>query len=96
MCANCGFPAAQGHWTEAGVDNTADRMRARFRRAEMLRSILSPFGLTAHDDGMTPGITVSTKTGNNEIVPDLAAVWALVERRTGSPIDPLSAQFTGG
>jgi hypothetical protein len=60
----------------------------------MLRSILSAYGLTASDDGVTPGITISTKTGNQEIVMDLAGVWAIVERMTGAPIDPLNQRFT--
>ena len=93
MCANCGFPEAPGHWTEAGAEITADRMRARYKRATLLRAILRPAGLTAHEDGATPGITISTLTGNQEIVPDLAAVWAVVERLTGKPIDPLSPEY---
>ncbi len=95
MCANCGFPAAPGHWTEAGADLSSDRLQARFRRASLLRAVLRKHGLTAHDDGSTPGITISTQTGNHEIVPDLAAVWAVAERLTGRPVDPLGPEYVG-
>ena len=40
MCASCGFPAAPGHWTEAGAATAPDRLRARFRRAQVLQSVL--------------------------------------------------------
>lgn len=93
MCANCGFPAAPGHWTEAGAELSSDRLRARYRRASLLREVLRSHGLTAHDDGATPGITVSTQTGRHEIVPDLAAVWAVAERLTGRPVDPLGPDW---
>lgn len=94
MCANCGYPHAPGHWTEAGAATPADRMRARFRRAGTLQKILSAYGLTAHDDGATPGITIATMTGNHEMVPDLAQVWVAAERMTGRAVDPLDPRFT--
>ena len=72
MCANCGFPAAPGHWTEAGAATAPERLRARFRRAQVLQTVLSGYGLTAHDDGVIPGITVATKTGNHVMAADLA------------------------
>ncbi|HMQ58354.1 MAG TPA: hypothetical protein PKE65_07380 [Rhizobiaceae bacterium] len=93
MCANCGFPAAPGHWTEAGTDTSYDRLQARYRRASLLREVLRDHGLTAHDDATTPGITVSTKTGRHEFAGDLAAVWALAEKLSGRPVDPLAPKF---
>lgn len=93
MCANCGFPASPGHWTEAGIDERFDRIQARYRRASLLRSVLRSHGLTAHDDASTPGITISTQTGNQEIAQDLSAVWEVAERMAGRPIDPLAPQF---
>jgi len=94
MCANCGFPAAPGHWTEAGAAGASDRLRARFRRAQVLQTILSSYGLTAHDDGAIPGITVATKTGNHVIAADLTEFWAAAERIGGKVIDPLDPRFT--
>ena len=95
MCANCGFPEAPGHWTEAGFEKSSDRLQSRFRRADLLRRILRGHGLTAHEDGMTPGITISTLTGRHETARDLAEVWALAERLSGRPVDPLSPSFLG-
>jgi hypothetical protein len=96
MCASCGFPAAPGHWTEAGAADAPDRLRARFRRAQVLRSILPAYGLTADDGGQVPGIQVSTLSGNQEIVRDLEAVWVTAERLSGRPVDPLDPRFIGG
>ncbi|MDQ3654650.1 MAG: hypothetical protein M3457_06185 [Chloroflexota bacterium] len=96
MCANCGFPAALGHWTEAGFGNSPhDRVRARFRRVQVLQSILPAFGLTAHDDIHTPGITLGNLTGNNAIVANLTELWNAAETLGSGTIDPLDAHFTG-
>lgn len=93
MCNACGFPAAPGHWTEAGAATPHDRLRARFRRAELLRRVLRPYGLTAHDGGQVPGIQLSTLSGIHAILPDLEALWIEAERLTGAPIDPLDPRF---
>ena len=34
MCSACGFPAAPGHWTDAGAQTPGDRLRLR---GEILR-----------------------------------------------------------
>lgn len=93
MCANCGYPSAPGHWTEAGASSASERLQARFRRAAMLKEILPAYGLTAHDDGAVPGMTLATMTGNHEMVGDLAELWAAAERMTGRRIDPLAPEF---
>ena len=96
MCANCGFPAAPGHWTEAGAATAPDRLRERFRRAQVLQFVLRPYGLTAHDGGLVPGIQVATLSGNQSIVLTLEDVWPLAQKLTGHAIDPLDQCFTGG
>jgi hypothetical protein len=96
MCSSCGFPAAPGHWTEAGAKETPDKVRARFRRADVLRTALKPYGLTAHDGAVVPGIQVSNLSGSHAIVRDLAEVWAEAERLTGTPVDPLDPRFLDG
>jgi hypothetical protein len=94
MCATCGFPAAPGHWTEAGSAGSAhERVRARFRRAQILQSILPAYGLSAHDSITTLGITLSTQTGIHTIVPDLAALWDAVEALSGHRVDPLDSRL---
>lgn len=96
MCASCGFPAAPGHWTEAGAASAPDRLRARFRRAEVLKSVLPAYGLTAHDGAQVPGIQLSTLSGNHAIVRDLEEVWVAAEKLSGGPVDPLDPRFIGG
>lgn len=88
MCSGCGFPAALGHWTEAGAATPHDRLRERFRRVQVLQKVLKGSGVTAHDGGMVPGIQVMSLSGGQTIVPDLEAFWAEVERYRGRPFDP--------
>lgn len=89
MCASCGFPAAPGHWTEAGAANAPDRIRERFRRAQILQKVLKGSGVTAHDGGIVPGIQVISLSGAQTIVPDLEALWGEVEKMRGRAFDPL-------
>jgi hypothetical protein len=96
MCSACGFPAAPGHWTEAGAASIPDRLRARFRRAQVLQPVLAAYGLTAHDGTLVPGIQISTLTGDHTIASDLAEVWVTAERLSGRAVDPLDPRFTGG
>ncbi|WP_343713445.1 hypothetical protein [Inquilinus sp.] len=96
MCSGCGFPAAPGHWTEAGAATAPDRLRARFRRAEVLKPVLRAYGLTAHDGGLVPGIQISTLSGHEVLVRDLEELWAAAERMAGRPVDPLDPRFIGG
>ena len=93
MCSACGYPAAPGHWTEAGAANVGERLRARFRRAQILQRVLGAHGLQAHDGGLIPGIQLSTLTGEQVIVRDLAEVWIEAERMSGKVIDPLAPCF---
>lgn len=94
MCSICGFPSAPGHWTEAGAHTPSERLRARFRRAAVLRTVLAGYGLTAHDGGQVPGIQLSTLSGDQTIVPNLDGVWQAAERLLGRPVDPLDPRFT--
>lgn len=95
MCSACGYPAAPGHWTEAGAADIGERLRARFRRSQILKRVLSPYGIQAHDGGLVPGIQLSTQTGDQAIVRDLTEVWIVAERMSGKTVDPLSPHFVG-
>lgn len=95
MCSACGYPAAPGHWTEAGAASTAERLRSRFRRAQVLQRVLAPYGLQAYDGGLVPGIQISNQTGSQIIARDLAEVWQEAQRMTGKPVDPLDPCFVG-
>jgi hypothetical protein len=88
MCSACGFPAAPGHWTEAGAATPHDRLRERFRRMQVLQKVLKGSGVSVHDGGMVPGIQVMSASGAQTIVPDLEAVWGEVEKLRGLVIDP--------
>jgi hypothetical protein len=90
MCAFCGFPQSKGHWSEAGFADAHQRLRGRFLRAAAINKLLKPLGVTAHEDGVTPGIQLSDGTGRIEIVADLAAVWLAAEHLSGRKVDPLA------
>ena len=89
MCGSCGFPAAPGHWTDAGATTPHERLRERFRRVTLWQKVLRQFGVTAHDGGVVPGIQVMSLSGGQTIVPDLEALWAEVEKLSGHVFDPL-------
>ncbi|MES2666602.1 MAG: hypothetical protein V4712_10910 [Pseudomonadota bacterium] len=93
MCNACGNPAVPGHWTEAGASTPSDRLRARFRRAQILQTVLKSYGLTAHDGGIVDGIQLSTLSGSSVMVENLTALWVEAARLAGTPIDPLDARF---
>lgn len=90
MCNACGFPAAPGHWTEAGAETPHDRLRERFRRVEMLNRLLRPQGVSVHDGGLVPGIQVTGPGGASTIVANLEELWIEVEQMTGRAYDPLA------
>ena len=95
MCSACGFPAAPGHWTEAGAATAHDRLRGRMRRAQVLQTVLPLYGLKAYDGGEVPGIQISTLSGSQAILRNLDEVWALAEKVSGGPVDPPDPRFIG-
>ncbi len=90
MCSACGFPARAGHWTDAGGATLADRIRLRLIRLAYVNRLLAPYGLSAYDDGMVPGLQLFAPGGARELVPDLESLWAAAARLTGEAIDPMS------
>lgn len=94
MCSICGFPQTAGHWADAGTLSSHDRIRARFIRARKLDGVLRNYGLTAHDDGATPGIQIADRMGNVIIAADLRDAWIAAEKLAGMAINPLDPRFT--
>ena len=95
MCANCGFPAAQGHWADAGAASAFDRIRGRLQRARILAPVLASYGLTVHDDGSGSGFILANRTGHQVMVNTLSELWEEAERIIGRPVDPLDPRFAG-
>ena len=90
MCNACGFPAAPGHWTDAGSVSAGDRLRLRFARLAVVNRLLAPYGLSARDDGATPGLQLFAPGGEWVLVPDLDALWREASRLARGPVDPMS------
>ena len=88
MCNACSFTARPGHWTDAGLSTPHDRIRARFTRAALLQKLLRPYGLTAHDDGLT-GLRLSTLSGASVMVDGLDDLWTKAATLAGRPIEVL-------
>ncbi|PHQ95515.1 MAG: hypothetical protein COB40_10155 [Marinosulfonomonas sp.] len=78
-----------GHWTDAGGQTPAERLRIRFARVRLLNDLLKPLGLGARDLGVQPGIQVSNGTGQTKICQTLEEVWDQVALFRGRPFDPL-------
>jgi len=91
MCSACGYPAAPGHWTEAGASTPHDRLRERFRRVALLNAMLKSQGIRVHDGGLVPGIQIKAPGGGETIVANLEQLWIEVERILDKPFDPLQA-----
>ncbi len=95
MCNACGFPAAPGHWTDAGADSAGDRLRLRFARLAVVNRLLAPYGLSARDDGVTPGLQLFAPGGEWVLVADLEALWHEAARMAQTTVDPLSDKALG-
>jgi hypothetical protein len=93
MCGSCGFPAAPGHWTEAGAASAPDRLRERLRRMKILKKVLKVASLSVHDGGLVPGIQLFDLSGRQVIVQDLEQLWIEAEKLSGKPFDPLNPIF---
>lgn len=96
MCSACGYPPAPGHWTDAGAITPGERLRNRFARMAVINRILAPYHLTARDDGVIPGLQLSSGFGASVIVANLADLWTEAEKMAGCPIDPLDLKVIGG
>lgn len=93
MCASCGFPAAAGHWADAGAASSSDRARRHVRRIQILRAVLSFYGIRVQDGMHVPGLHLATLTGKHAIARDLDQLWSMAEAMLGKPIDPLDPRF---
>ena len=40
MCSACGFPAAPGHWTDAGAQTPGDRLRLEMERVGAIEHVI--------------------------------------------------------
>ncbi|MCS7137694.1 MAG: hypothetical protein NZ941_04910 [Candidatus Caldarchaeum sp.] len=99
MCGICGELVAYVHWAErvpwksddvveSGGDVAKIIRRLRMRKAEIVNTVLSFYGLS-FSDWQGRKYLLSDKKGNFVLVDDLAGLWARVERLLGKPFDPL-------
>ena len=98
MCALCGLLGTT-HWTEMSAtpdafDTTGSvTLRSeRSRRARMASLVLAPLRYKVADFEGT-SYRVSSPTGRHEMVDDIQAVWAAVERMRGASLDPLEGAY---
>jgi hypothetical protein len=101
MCALCGVLGGTD-WADAAT-NTAvftgavrhTRRAERQHRARLVSAALAPCGLSLQD-WQGAHFVVRSRTGRQEVVDDLMAVWAAAEKIRGGPIDPLDPAFLDG
>ncbi len=103
MCALCGSLGGGDHWTDAvarpGVfsrnTDTASRRRERRLRVAAVNRVLKHYRMSLAD-WQGSAFVLSTATGKNEIVDNLAHLWAAAERLLGRPCDPLDPALLAG
>lgn len=84
MCVVCGSLGGPVPWTEEPGETAA--------REYLIRRILSTKGLALRP-WQGAGYIVVGYAGASELAPSLAALWAVVERASGGPADPLDPVF---
>jgi hypothetical protein len=94
MCALCGGLERERHWTDRleGTDPEAEGAAAWRQRRQaqvaLANRILSQHGLEVRDWNAHVFV-LSNRTGQSELVPQLAAVWTTAERLGRCRCDPL-------
>jgi hypothetical protein len=99
MCGLCGVLGAEDHWTDAagstrlfgnaGASQT--RCQERLRRVAIANKILAHYGLKL-SDWQGSAYILRNRTGRQEIVPHLAALWPTAEALAGRSCDPLDPE----
>lgn len=103
MCILCGELIMQDHWTDqdiSGNDNSTavtgekqrDRKRNRMYREKLTNVVLKNYGLQLKEWNNSKYI-LKSKTGKNEIVHDLGALWISAEKMLHHPVDPLDSSL---
>ena len=100
MCVLCRQFLTESHWTDwrfedhdpttaaAGGDHERARRRARHHRTQVLKQILTHYGLRL-DDWHSRSYLLSDRKGTTTIVQDLGALWPAAQQLAGRPLDPL-------
>lgn len=100
MCVLCWQFLTASHWTDqpfddgdpltatAGSDRERERRRARQHRTQVLKQILSHYGLRL-DDWHSRSYVLSDRKGKTVLVQDLGALWPAAQQLAGRPLDPL-------
>ncbi len=94
MCALCGGLEREPHWTDRlqrddpDGDGAASWRQSREAQVALVNRILGQDGLEVRDWNAHVFV-LSNRTGQSEIVPQLAAVWSAVERLWQCRCDPL-------
>ena len=96
MCGLCGVLGAEDHWTDAAGntrvyrdgDQGGTRRQERLHRVAIGNKILARYGLKL-SDWQGSSYILRNRTGRQQIVPHLAALWPAAEALAGRPCDPL-------
>ena len=97
----CGGLEREPHWTDRlprddpDAEAAASWRRSREAQVAIVNRILGQRGLAVRDWNAHVFV-LSNRTGESEMVPQLAAVWSVAERRWQCRCDPLDPALLAG
>jgi hypothetical protein len=92
VCLLCGDLVGEVHWAERTLGSSSDeaqRRQARFKRVRVVNRVLVPYQLSMHDDLSCTRYVIGDRKGAQEVVRDLAELWAAADRLAHASVDPL-------
>jgi hypothetical protein len=96
MCGLCGLFQTGAHWTDAPGGRSgmrvATRRQERLHRVALINRVLKHCGMKLADWG-GHAYLLSNRTGQTQVVPDMAALWPTAETMAKHPLDPLDEAF---
>ncbi len=91
MCVLCYELVSEAHWSDDLSDRSSGVVAGRslFRRANLLSTVLAPYGLTVSHPGTGRHCVVADRKGAAELAAGLPEVWRVAQKMTSRPIDVL-------
>ena len=95
MCVLCYEFGSDQHWSDALPARSDSALRSRYRRAQLLGTILSPYGVKVTYPGTGEHLLLSNAKGASEVASTLPEVWDRAAGLAGRDFDVLDEQLLG-
>jgi hypothetical protein len=96
MCGLCSVFLTETHWSDAAVATPESggrtRRHERLHRVALANRVLKRYGLKLAD-WQGSAYLLSGPTGQNAVVPSIAAVWPAAEHMRKQALDPLDPEL---